>query len=141
MKSSLEAVANFIGFAIWADGVYDDSEKEAVTEIAEAFGFNVTKFNAVVDVALTRIRPMNDEQVNQFLQKAAEDIPDEEIGQVFEAVLQMVLADGVLDEDEVNNLLAIADALGMEASQAVLLLCDMVKSEPELQVEVNEEAE
>lgn len=139
MKSSLEAVANFIGFVIWADGVYDDSEKEAVTEIAEAFGFNVTKFNAVVDVALTRIRPMNDEQVNQFLQKAAEDIPDEEIGQVFEAVLQMVLADGVLDE--VNNLLAIADALGMEASQAVLLLCDMVKSEPELQVEVDEEAE
>ena len=85
MKSSLEAVANFIGFAIWADGVYDDSEKEAVTEIAEAFGFNVTKFNAVVDVALTRIRPMNEEQVNQFLQKAADDIPDEEIGQVFEA--------------------------------------------------------
>ena len=126
MKSSLEAVANFIGFAIWADGVYDDSEKEAVTEIAEAFGFNVTKFNAVVDVALTRIRPMNEEQVNQFLQKAADDIPDEEIGQVFEA------------EDEVNNLLAIADALGMELSQAVLLLCDMVKTEPELEVEVGE---
>ncbi len=137
MKSSLEAVANFIGFAIWADGVYDESEKEAVTEIAEAFGFNVTKFNAVVDVALTRIRPMDEEQVNDFLQKAADDIPDEEIGQVFEAVLQMVLADGAIDEDEVNNLLAIADALGMETAQAVLLLCDMVKSEPELEVNVD----
>ena len=134
MKSSLEAVANFIGFAIWADGVYDDSEKETVIEIAEAFGFNVTKFNAVVDVALARIRPMSEEQVNQFLQKAAEEIPDEEIGLVFEAVLQVVVADGVLDEDEVNNLLAIADALGMEASQAVLLLCDMVKTEPELEL-------
>ena len=56
-------------------------------------------------------------------------------------MLQMVLADGVLDEDEVNNLLAIADALGMEPSRAVLLLCDMVKTEPELEVEVNESAD
>lgn len=51
----------------------------------------------------------------------------------------MVLADGVIDEDEVNNLLAIADALGMEAAQAVLLLCDMVKTEPDLQVVVESE--
>lgn len=49
----------------------------------------------------------------------------------------MVLADGVLAEGEVNNLLAIADALGMEPAQAVMLLCDMVKTEPELDVEVN----
>lgn len=58
---------------------------------------------------------------------------------MFEAVLQMVLADGVIDEDKVNNLLAIADALGMEAAQAVLLLCDMVKTEPDLQVAVESE--
>lgn len=139
MKSSLESVANFLGFAIWADGEYDEAEKETVNEVAEAFGFNLTKFNAAVDVALTRIRPMDEEQINTFLEKAAEDIPDDEIGQVFGAVLQMVLADGVLTEDEVNNLLAIADALGMETPQAVMLLCDMVKTEPELEVRVNDE--
>ena len=82
---------------------------------------------------------MNEEQINTFLEKAAADIDDDEIGEVFEAVLQMVLADGVLGEGEVNNLLAIADALGMEPAQAVMLLCDMVKTEPDLEVEVNGE--
>lgn len=138
MKSSLEAVANFLGFAIWADGEYDETEKEAVTEVAETFGFNTLMFNKAVEVALSRINPMNEEQVNAFLEKAAQDIDAEEIGEVFEAVLQMVLADGVLAETEVNNLLAIADALGMEPAQAVMLLCDMVKTEPDLEVEVNE---
>ena len=137
MNSSLEAVANFIGFAIWADGEYDATEKETVEEIADAFGFNTIKFGMAVDVALSRINPMNEEQINAFLEKAAQDIDAEEIGEVFEAVLQMVLADGVLAEGEVNNLLAIADALGMEPAQAVMLLCDMVKTEPELDVEVN----
>ena len=51
MKSSLEAVANFIGFAIWADGEYDATEKETVEEIADAFGFNTVKFGMAVDVA------------------------------------------------------------------------------------------
>ncbi len=139
MKSSLEAVANFIGFAIWADGVYDETEKETVEEIADAFDFNSIKFKMAVDVALSRINPMNEEQINTFLEKAAADIDDDEIGEVFEAVLQMVLADGVLGEGEVNNLLAIADALGMEPAQAVMLLCDMVKTEPDLEVEVNGE--
>ena len=137
MKSSLEAVVNFIGFAIWADGEYDATEKETVEEIADAFGFNTVKFGMTVDVALSRINPMTEEQINAFLEKAAQDIDAEEIGEVFEAVLQMVLADGVLAEGEVNNLLAIADALGMEPAQAVMLLCDMVKTEPELDVEVN----
>lgn len=139
MKSSLEAVANFIGFAVWADGEYSESEKETVQEIAEAFGFNTIKFNMAVDVAISRISPMDEEQVNAFLDKAATEIPDEEIGQVYEAVLQMALCDGVLGEDEANNILAIGEALGMEAAQAVLLLCDMVKTEPDLKVEVNEE--
>lgn len=141
MKSSLESVANFIGFVVWADGEYDESEKETTQEIAEAFGFNTIKFNMAVDVAITRILKMNEEEVNTFLTKAAADIPDDEIGQVFEAVLQMALCDGVLGEDETNNILAIGDALGMDAAQSVLLLCDMVKDEPDLKVVVNDDEE
>lgn len=139
MKSSLEAVANFIGFVVWADGEYEEGEKETVQEIAETFGFNTIKFNMAVDVAISRICPMDEDQVNEFLEKAANDIPDDEIGQVFEAVLQIALCDGVLGEDETNNILAIGDALGMDTAQSVLLLCDMVRSEPDIKVEVNED--
>jgi len=139
MKASLEALANFVGFVVWADGEYDEAEKEAVNEIAETFKLNQTKFTMAVDVAINRILRMDEEQVNVFLTKAASEIDDAEIGHVFEAAMQVAIADGVLSRGEVNNLLAIADALGIETDMAVLLLCDMVKTEPELEVDTEED--
>lgn len=139
MKASLEALANFVGFVVWADGEYDEAEKEAVVEIAETFNLNQTKFSMAIDVAITRILRMGEDEINEFLLKAAADIDDSEIGHVYEAAMQVAIADGVLSRGEVNNLLAIADALGIETDMAVLLLCDMVKSESELEVETDEE--
>lgn len=139
MKASLEALANFVGFVVWADGEYDEAEKEAVMEIAETFNLNQTKFSMTIDVAITRILRMGEDEINEFLLKAAADIDDSEIGHVYEAAMQVAIADGVLSRGEVNNLLAIADALGIETDMAVLLLCDMVKSESELEVETDEE--
>lgn len=139
MKASLEALANFVGFVVWADGEYDEAEKEAVMEIAETFNLNQTKFSMAIDVAITRILRMGEDEINEFLLKAAADIDDSEIGHVYEAAMQVAIADGVLSRGEVNNLLAIADALGIETDMAVLLLCDMVKSESELEVETDEE--
>lgn len=139
MKASLEALANFVGFVVWADGEYDEAEKEAVMEIAETFNLNQTKFSMAIDVAITRILRMGEDEINEFLLKAAAGIDDSEIGHVYEAAMQVAIADGVLSRGEVNNLLAIADALGIETDMAVLLLCDMVKSESELEVETDEE--
>ena len=81
MKASLESLANFIGFVVWADGEYDEAEKEAVVEIAETFGLNQLKFNIAVEVAINRILRMDEKEVNEFLHKAADDIDDVEIGQ------------------------------------------------------------
>ena len=46
----------------------------------------------------------------------------------------MMLCDGVLTAGEVYNLLAMAEALDIDRESAVLMLCDMVKTEPELEV-------
>ena len=97
MKASLESLANFIGFVVWADGEYDEAEKEAVDDV--------------------------------------------EIGQVYESAMQVAIADGVLTRGEVNNLLAIADALGIDTDMACLLLCDMVKTEAELEIDTEEDEE
>ncbi len=59
---------------------------------------------------------------------------DEETGEIFQALLQMALCDNVLTYGEVHNLLALADALDIDQDAAVLMLCDLVKSEPELEV-------
>ena len=48
--------------------------------------------------------------------------------------MQMLLADSELSRAEVSNLLVIADALGIETEDAILLLADMVKEEKELTI-------
>ncbi len=141
MKASLESLANFICFVVWADGEYDEAEKEAVVEIAETFGLNQLKFHIAVEVAINRILRMDEKEVNEFLHKAADDIDDVEIGQVYESAMQVAIADGVLTRGEVNNLLAIADALGIDTDMACLLLCDMVKTEAELEIDTEEDEE
>ena len=84
---------------------------------------------------------MDEKEVNEFLHKAADDIDDVEIGQVYESAMQVAIADGVLTRGEVNNLLAIADALGIDTDMACLLLCDMVKTEAELEIDTEEDEE
>lgn len=74
--------------------------------------------------------------------EAFSTVDDEETGEVFQALLQMALCDNVLTYGEVHNHLALAEALDIDQDAAVLMLCDLVKSEPELEVSFEpEEAE
>ncbi len=84
---------------------------------------------------------MDGESINAYLTKNAAEVDIEEIGQVYEAVMQILLSDGVLTNGEANNLLATAEALGIDIPTAVLLLCDMVKSEPELEISFEDNIE
>lgn len=137
MKTPLNKVAAFIATAIWADGEYDEAEKITTGEIADALGFDETAFSAAVDACIEEIKPLDEEAVNKYLIEAAVDIDEEDASVIFECALEMVLVDGVLSADEVSNLLSMADALGVETEDAVLMLADMVKEEPELKVELN----
>ena len=55
---------------------------------------------------------------------------------LLQAVLQVVIVDGILGEEEVDNILSIASALGIDDARAVLMLADLVKEESELQIEL-----
>lgn len=135
MTTDIKTVASFIATAIWADNEYDEAEREAVGEIAEALEFDEQKFSAAVDEAVKELSKMDEYAVNAYLQRAADAVDDEEIGEVFEAALEIVLADNVLSGAEVSELLVMAQALGISEEDAVLMLADMVKEEPELQVD------
>ena len=134
MKTDLKTIASFIATAIWADGVYDEAEKVAVSEISDALEFDEKEFEDAVSEAVEEIKDMDEDAVNEYLQNAADAVDDEEIGIVFETALEIVLADGVLSEEEVAELLAMATALGISDEMAILLLADMVKEEPELNI-------
>lgn len=138
MKTNIESIANVIAAAIWADGVYDESEKVTVEEIADALELDEVKFKTAVDSQVAVLENMTENQVNAALLDAAEAVDDEEIGIVFESALQILISDNELTHAEINNMLVIADALGIEAEDAILMLVDLVKEEPELEVNMEE---
>lgn len=134
MKTSIETIAAFISAAIWADGVYDEAEKITVEEIADALELDTDAFKAAIEDNVAKISTMDDEEVNEFLRVASDNVDDMEIGILYEAAMQIVITDNKLSYTEVSNLLMIAEVLGIEDEMAVLLLADMVKTEPELDI-------
>lgn len=138
MKTKLENIATIIAAAIWADGVYDPAEEITVDEIAEALELDKAKFKEAVEKLVKGMEGLSGNMTNAALLDAAEAVADDEIGIVFEAAMQMLLADGELSRSEISNLLIIADALGIETEDAILLLADMVKTEEELTINLND---
>mgnify|MGYP003292154891 CR=1 FL=1 len=136
MNTDIKHIAALVATTIWADGEYDEAEKIVVGEIAEAFELNAVEFAAAVEAELAVVEPMNEEDVNAYILEHSAEVEDDEAEMLLQAVLQVVIVDGVLGEDEVENVLSIASALGINESRAVLMLADVVKEEPELQVEL-----
>lgn len=134
MKTSIDTIAAFISAAIWADGVYDEAEKIAVDEIADALELDMEKFRAAIEENVARVQKMNDDEASEYLRVASDDVDDEEIGILFEAAMQILITDNKLSYTEVDNLLFIAEVLGIEDTMAVMLLADLVKTEPELEI-------
>ena len=134
MKTNIKNLAAFLATSIWADGEYDEAEKIALSEIAETFELNEADLMAETEVALAEIEKMDEEAVNHYLIENGAEVDDDEAAQVYMAAMQIVTVDGVLGVEEVDYLLSIATALGIDDSYAMLLLIDLVKEEPELEL-------
>ena len=136
MNTEIKHIAALVATAIWADGEYDAAEKIVVAEIADAFELGAEEFAAAVEAELAAVEPMNEEEVNAYILEHSAEVDDEEAEMLLQAVLQVVIVDGVLGEEEVDNVLSIASALGIDDARAVLMLADLVKEEPELHIEL-----
>ncbi len=139
MKTTKETLASLLAAIVWADGEYSEAEEITANEIAKAFGFSTDDIQKDIKKAIEEIKGYNETEVTDFIAKNAAEVDTEELGPVFEAMMQMALSDGELSLSEVHNILAIADALDIDTPTAVLLLCDLVKDEPEMQISFEEE--
>ena len=136
MNTGIRHIAALVATSIWADGEYDAAEKVVVAEIADAFELDAEEFAAAVEAELAVVEPMNEEEVNGYILEHSAEVDDEEAEMLLQAVLQVVIVDGILGEEEVDNVLSIASALGIDDARAVLMLADLVKEEPELHIEL-----
>ena len=141
MQTPTITLASILAAIIWADGDYSDVERTTLSEIAEALGIPEKELTMNVTAALVELKNLDEQKATDFAVKHAAKANDEETGEVFQALLQMALCDNVLTYNEVHNLLALAEALDIDQDAAVLMLCDLVKSEPELEVSFEPEDE
>ena len=138
MKTPANTIASILAACIWADGEYEEVERITADEIADAFDISEKDFNKYMTAAVVEVQNLSPEAVTDYAVKHAAKVVPEERDQVFEAVLQMMLCDSVLTDDEVYNSLAIAEAMEINRDKAILMLCDMVQSEPEIKIELND---
>lgn len=136
MKTTDKTIAALVAAAIWADGEYEEAERITTVEIAEALELPEDEFIALVEQEIEKIKDFDEDKATEYLVANADDVDDQEVAIVYEALMQIMICDNVLTVDEVNTLIVVADALGMDEASSILLLCDMVKTEPELEVEL-----
>lgn len=136
MNTEIKHIAALVATSIWADGEYDAAERIVVEEIADAFELDTKEFVAEVEIELAVIEPLTEEEVNAYILDHSAEVEETEAEILLQAVMQVVIVDGILGEDEADNILSIASALGINEGRAVIMLADLVKDEPELNVEL-----
>ena len=141
MKTKPNTLASLLAACIWADGEYSEVERITADEIAEAFGIPEKDFQKYMTAALVEVQNLLPEAATIYAVKHAEKVDPEDSGEIYEALMQMMLCDGVLTAGEVFNLLAMAEALDIDRETAILLLCDMVKTESDLEISFEEDDE
>lgn len=134
MNTAPNTIASLLAACIWADGEYAEVERITAEEIAEALEFPAKDFHKYMTAAMVEVQNLTPEAATTYAVKHAAKVDPEETGEVFQSLMQMMLCDGVLTAGEVYNLLAMAEALDIDRETAILMLCDMVKTEPELEV-------
>lgn len=139
MKTATNTLASLLAACVWADGEYAEVERITADEIADAFGIPEKDFNKYMTAAVVEVQNLTPEAATEYAVKHAAKVDPEETGEIFQAIMQMLLCDGVLTAGEVYNLLAMAEALDIDRESAILMLCDMVKTEPELEVSFEED--
>lgn len=139
MKTTPNTLASLLAACIWADGEYSEVERITADEIAEAFGIPEKDFNKYMTAAVVEVQNLTPEAATEYAVKHAAKVDPEDTGEVYQAIMQMMLCDGVLTAGEVYNLLAMAEALDIDRESAILMLCDLVKTEPELEISFEED--
>lgn len=137
MKSEIKNVAAFLAVAIWADGVYSEEETEIVADITEALGVDPKELAQHVSDAVKSLEDKDDDAVQEFLVANASAIDEDESKKLLQCAIEIVMADNVISADEVQVIFDLADAMGgdVEHADVALMLVDLVKYSPEIEVE------
>ena len=135
MKTELKNIAAFLATAAWANGYYAEEEKGQMKEIAEALGIDEKAFIEAVETEIAKLDEMNEDEAGEYLIDYAAAIDEEDVIALMECAIEIVLADGIIEREEVETLFDLADATGtISHTDVLLMVADLIKYEPEIEV-------
>ena len=135
MKSDINNVAAFLAVAIWADGIYASEEKKMLADIAEALDVDIAKLTENVEISLNELEGKDEEAVQAYLIDNASALEEEDTKVLMQCAIEIVLADNVITQDEVQVLFDLADATGVvKHTDVALMLVDLIKYNPDIEI-------
>lgn len=133
MKTDHRTFAAFLAAAVWADGEYDENEKQFLFDLGA--DMELPTIPVVVEKEIKATEKMTEEEINEHLEKASKHVFKGEEEGVLTICLHMLCADAVLSQDEVDNYMAFAEILGVDENRAIEILDEFVNEEEDLIVE------
>ena len=133
MKTNIEVVSSFLAAAIWADGEFDEFEKEFVNDLSK--DLEQPKLVEALGKEIKATEAMSEEQLADYLEKASKNVDKEEREGVLALCLQLMCADAFLATTEVENFFSFAEFLGVNEDTANAMLDEFVEENEELIIE------
>jgi hypothetical protein len=140
MKEQINELANILAISILADGAFENQENDLLDALE-----NDTELpglaSSIKDV-ISMAHVFSDDEMTDILYSSAAKFSTEDKPKVFEAAISTVLADGVITESEIGNILTLAEALEVPVEKAIArLLFQVQEKEGELLVDVEADLE
>jgi hypothetical protein len=140
MKENINELANILAISILADGAFEEQESDLLDSLE-----NDTELpglaSSIRDV-ISMAHVFSDDEMTDMLYSSAAKFSAEDKPKVFEAAISTVLADGVITESEIGNILTLAEALEVPVEKAIArLLFQVQEMEGELLVDVEADLE
>ena len=133
MKTDVKILSSFLAAAVWADGEYDEFEKEFVNDLAEEL--ELPTLVASLEKEIKATEKLTEEQLADYLETAAKGVAKGETEGILSLCLQMMCADAYLAQDEMDNFFAFAEILGVDDDAAQAILDEFVDEEEGLIIE------
>ena len=133
MKTDIKILSSFLAAAVWADGEYDEFEKELVQDIAAEL--ERPTLTETLEKEIKATEKMDENQLADYIETAAKGVAKDEAKGILTLCLQMMCADAYLAQDEVDNLFAFAEILGVDDDAAQAILDEFVDEVEDLIIE------
>lgn len=133
MKTDIKILSSFLAAAVWADGEYDEFEKDFIGDLAEEL--ELSQLKDALDKEIKATEKMTEEKLADYLEAAAKKVAKGEAEGILMLCLQLMCADAYLVQDEVDNFFAFADILGVDDEAAQTILDEFVDEEEDLIIE------